>query len=253
MFVGMAKRTLPERGAIICGWCAVWLCAGTVSCAQFTQVPGPLPAGLHAALATNKAHAIPMPAATGRKLLSRVRSEKAARLHRPPDKSTQPATVSLRNGKLTVEASNSDLAQILWDISSVSGMTIHGLNGGPRVFGHYGPGNSREVLAALLSGAGYNFIMVGGASDGTPRELLLSSQSNNTQAITPFDPRLGSSADRDDLQQREIESNQVAPNASGPGAISPAASPDDQDEHTRVLQTLQRLLHMQEQPQSDPQ
>jgi len=253
MFIGMAKRALLERGVIICSWCTVWLCAVTVNCAQPTQVPVPLPVGSHAASATNTAHTIQMRATTGRKRLGRVQSEKAAGQHRPPDKAAQPATVNLGNGKLTVEASNSDLTQILRDISSVSGMTIHGLDGGPRVSGVYGPGNTREVLAALLSGAGYNFIMVGGASDGTPRELLLGAKSNNAPALTPFNPPLDPSTDRDDLQQREVESNQAAQNASGPGAISPAASPDDQDEDVRVSQTLERLQHMKEQQQNDPQ
>ena len=179
--------------------------------------------------------------------------EKTGKLLAPADATTQPATVSLRNGKLTVEANNSDLTQILQDLAGACAMTIIGLNGGPRVFGVYGPGNSREVLAALLVGAGYNFIMVGGASDGTPRELLLISQNNNAPAFTPLNPRPVLSADRDEFEQPDLERNPSAWNAAGPGAISPAPSQDDQDNNTRVQQTLQRLQHIQEQQQNAPQ
>jgi len=238
---------------MICGCCAIWLCAASAGCAQATQTPGTLPPGSHEPLAKNAAHPALTPSATGLKHLDGAPGEKTAKLLAPADAATQPATVSLRNGKLTVEANNSDLTQILQDLAGVCGMTINGLKGGHRVFGVYGPGNSREVPAALLVGAGYNFIMVGGASDGTPRELLLISQKSNAPAFTPLNPRLVPSADRDQFEQGELERNPSASNATGPGAISPAPSQDDRDDNTRVQQTLRRLQHIQEQQQNAPQ
>jgi hypothetical protein len=161
--------------------------------------------------------------------------------------------VTLRNGKLTVEANNSDLSQILQYLADISGMTVIGLKKGPRIFGDYGPGNLRDVLTDLLIGSGYNFIMVGGATDGTPRELLLTTQNNNAQAFTPLNPRPVPSADRDEFEQPGLEKNPAASDALGPGAISPVPSQNDQDDNTRVQRALQRLQHMQEQQQNAPQ
>jgi len=83
-----------------------------------------------------------------------------------------PAAVTLENGTLTVAAENSDLCQILREVARMSGMTVTGLEGGPRVYGLYGPADLRLVLASLLLASGYNFMMVGG--DSVPRELVLS-------------------------------------------------------------------------------
>jgi hypothetical protein len=113
----------------------------------------------------------------------------------------RPAAISLRDGKLTVEANNSDLTQILQNLADISGMTIEGLNQGPRVFGIYGPGNSRDVLTALLVGSGYNFIMVGGEASGTPRKLLLTAQKG-----AAFNP----------APQNQVKSDDDGPELDGP-------------------------------------
>jgi len=161
-----------------------------------------------------------------------------------------PAIISLSHESLTVEANNSDLTEILHTLAAASGMTISGLKGGPRIFGQYGPGNSRAVLASLLIGVGYNFIMVGAASEGMPRELSLTMEATGASAPGTLFPGLGADSE---------ESGTPGPNESpsagivlGPGAIPPAPSLDDVDDKTRVSQTLQRLSHMQEQPQNAP-
>jgi hypothetical protein len=157
--------------------------------------------------------------------------------------------VSLQNGKLTIESNNSDLTQILQDVAHISGMTINGLNGGPRVFGTYGPANSRDVLTALLVGAGYNFMMLGGAGDAAPRELLLTPQTRNAPATNSVNRNPVPSADNDESEQPEPENGPTASNPLGPGALPQSPSRNDLDDDTRVQKTLQRLQHQQEQPQ----
>src|SRR6185437_1695403 len=89
-----------------------------------------------------------------------------------------PAKVSLTSGKLTIEAHNSSLSQILQQIAKAGGMKIDGLqtsgSADPRVFGSYGPGAPRDVLSDLLNGVSYNFVMLGITPAGTPREMALS-------------------------------------------------------------------------------
>lgn len=169
----------------------------------------------------------------------------------PSDSPAQPATLSLRNGQLKVAANNSELTQILRDLAYLSGMTINGLHNGPRVFGTYGPGNSREILANLLVGSGYNFIMVGAGTDGvTPRELFLTPR-NYSSALVSSGPR--AVPERDDSDRPAAEVNTNTPDELGPGAIPPAPSINDQDDNARTQQNLQRLQHQQEQRQKAPQ
>jgi hypothetical protein len=166
-----------------------------------------------------------------------------------------PATVSLRDGKLTVEANNSDLSQILQNLATISGMTIDGLHKGPRVFGVYGPGNSREVLSALLVGSGYNFVMVGGAEDGAPRELLLTSQKSAAGTAVASSPSGSQETESDDAEGPE-QPEQPEENIAPPEVPDPNANPQNPDqapdpEGDQMQKSLQQLR--QGQPITPPQ
>jgi hypothetical protein len=155
----------------------------------------------------------------------------------------------MNNGKLTVTADNSDLAQILRDLAGISGMKLKGLNGGPRIFGVYGPGDSRDVLSALLIGSGYNFVMVGGAPGSTPGELILTTQNKTDSALTPPS---ASPSDQAEAPLTEFKTDPSETIEAGSGAITPAPSQNDLDDNTRVQTTLQRLQQMQEQQETAP-
>ena len=164
----------------------------------------------------------------------------------PHPATERPAEVHLKGGLLTVAADNSDLTQILAAIANVSGMVIDGSVGDVRVFGTYGPGNSRDVLTKLLRGLGYNFIMVGATPEGTPRTLQLTLQ----RASAP--PSSGPAVSTQTPPRETHAEDQEQP---GPGAILhvPPAPPEDTQD--RMRQTLQRLqqMHDQQKPQNTPQ
>jgi len=162
----------------------------------------------------------------------------------PADSAAQPAQITLQDGRLTVNANNSDLTQILKDLSGKSGMTIQGLSKSVRIFGIYGPGNSRDVLSSLLTGSGYNFMIVGGADGSAPRELLLAPIA---AAALEASSR---QTDRDDPGSPGQEG--AATEEQGPGAVYPVPPPVPQDENIRIEQNMRRLQHMQEQ-QNGPQ
>lgn len=162
-----------------------------------------------------------------------------------------PARVNLKDGQLTVDANNSSLAQILQDVAHISGMSINGLHSGPRIFGLYGPGNSREVLAGLLEGSGYDFIMIGGSAEDVPHELVLMPRNNNAAPPASSDPRPSNQAYSEPSKQsleQSPEQSEWEPSALGPGAIAPTPSQSSKDDDsTRAQHTLQRLQHMQQQ------
>ncbi len=141
----------------------------------------------------------------------------------------QPAAVTLKNGTLTIQANNSDLGQILREVSSESGMVIDGQVPDARIYGSYGPRNPDEVLTELL--ADYNVIMVGTSRDGSPRQLQVTRMNARQSPPTPTKPY------HKTTQQPEEP-------RLGPGAIAhpPPAQADEPE--TRRQQNMQRLQQM---------
>jgi len=170
----------------------------------------------------------------------------------PNSEPAQPATVKLDHGQLTVEANNSDLDQILSRVASISGTDIEGLKQTTRVFGVYGPGNPRDVLSDLLSGMGYNFVMVGDLADGSPREVVL------TQGGGPLPEPTQA---RGNPMPPPDEEPAEEPIQYGPGAIQhvpPNMQPEDniqrqQENLQRLEQMRQQMQQQQEQQQDNPQ
>lgn len=97
------------------------------------------------------------------------------RLQQPPSQ----AVIQSAPNSLTIKADNASLTQTLQRIAETTGMHLEGISGDERVFGSFGPGAPRDVLAALLNGTSYNLIMVGSLENGVPKQLLLSAKSTN--------------------------------------------------------------------------
>jgi hypothetical protein len=103
-----------------------------------------------------------------------------------------PAKVSFQGGLLEISAQNSTLGEILRDVRKLTGASIEippGANGAnERVVTHLGPGAPRDVLAVLLNGSSFNYVMVGSSSDPTAvSSVILSakpSASGEAQAQT---------------------------------------------------------------------
>lgn len=157
------------------------------------------------------------------------------------DKPTE-ATVIWDNRGLLIQASNSSLDQILKDVSLRTGAKVQGMGADQRVFGTYGPGPARDVLAQLLDGSGYNILMVGDQGAGTPREIVLSGRPNG-----PAPPPSNSGAfsnnmnEPDDQQivQPPFEPNSVQPPAPGMPVRSPQQMEQLMEERQRQIQQQQ--------------
>jgi hypothetical protein len=106
----------------------------------------------------------------------------------------QDAQIVFANGNLSIHADNSSLTAILHQVASNSGMKIEGLGSDERVFGNFGPGAPRDVLADLLVGTAYNQILLGDLSNGAPRELILSPTRGGATVPSPA-PQANANAD----------------------------------------------------------
>lgn len=159
----------------------------------------------------------------------------------------QPARIQLTAGKLTVNANNSTLAEILDQISHASGMKIQGLQAGgkgdQRIFGTYGPDAPHAVLNDLLNGSGYNILMLGTTPSGVPSELMLSLQSSGE---VPASPPQAQQPTRDDYQEypSQPENQQPVPM---PHAQEGVRTPQ------QMLQDLQRRRELEQQQQEQQQ
>ncbi len=118
--------------------------------------------------------------------------------------------VSYHNDQLTIVARNSTLADVLRAVHSQTGASVDvPSNATERVVGHFGPGPARDVLASLLNGSAYNYVLVGSASNPNLLDhAVLISQSRGGEApIAAAEP-----------------GDQGPPPQPGPGQIDPEAN-----------------------------
>jgi hypothetical protein len=103
-----------------------------------------------------------------------------------------PPHVSYQHGLLTIVAQNSTLAAILSEVRKLTGASIDvPANATERVVTQLGPGPVRDVLAGLLNGSRFNYVMIGSPKDPSALSALLltakpaGSQDGATTADTP--------------------------------------------------------------------
>jgi hypothetical protein len=164
--------------------------------------------------------------------------------------SPQPAAITLKNGTLTVRANNSDLVQILRDVSRQSGMVLEGPVRDVRVYGDYGPREPSAVLTELLAGLGYNILMTGSSSGGAPGKLMLNDRTSGPSPPAPPQiAREGIPEKKPEPPPEKIDEPQL-----GPGAIAHPPPTPPEDPQTRVQQNLQKLQQMRDAqtPESAP-
>lgn len=189
-----------------------------------------------------------------------------------------PPQVSFQNGKLTIDATNSTLAQVLRAVQSRTGASIDipAGAGSDRVVAQLGPGQPRDVLNALLNGSKFDYVILGvtGGDPGavqkvilTPRQggATITAQSNNPRQSTPDDE---SPADEGvpvaDTAENEYQAPEQPPPPSsgfhrpmmpGGGQIEPGSAfvnGEVQNGQRIPDQQMQQLQQMQQQQQLNP-
>ncbi len=165
-------------------------------------------------------------------------------LEQPP---TQ-AAIDTQGNLLTIRADNASLTQTLQRIARQTGMHLDGINGDQRVFGTFGPGAPRDVLYALLTGTGYNVLMLGALGNGAPRQLILSQdKASATPAPAPVEQEPAAPADDDtsDAPPDDIPPppQQFVPPSRGGDTTGNIRTPQ------QMLQQLQELRQQQQQQQ----
>jgi len=103
-----------------------------------------------------------------------------------------PAKVSYEGGLLAISAHNSTLNEILRDVKKLTGASIEIPQGASeRVVADLGPGAPRDVLALLLNGTSFNYVMLGSSSDPKAVSsviLMLKPSAAETQTAASSNP-----------------------------------------------------------------
>lgn len=103
-----------------------------------------------------------------------------------------PPDVSFRNGQLTIVARNSTLSDVLNQVRSKTGASIDmpAAPSNDRVVGQFGPGAPRDVMAQLLNGSHFDYVMVGSPSDpaGLKKVVLTAKMNGPIPAPQPSNP-----------------------------------------------------------------
>ena len=103
----------------------------------------------------------------------------------PPEQMpASPPAVQFHQGQLTIMASNSTLGDILRAVRKETGASVDVPgNATERVVGQFGPGPARDVLASLLNGSHFNYVLLGSAQNpfALDRIILTSRSGANDQ------------------------------------------------------------------------
>lgn len=140
----------------------------------------------------------------------------------------QPSLVTFKNGLLRVNAQNATLAQVLFEVQQQTGADIGVPSGAAQehIVVDLGPAPPKEVMAALLNGSPYNFIILGSESDaGSLGRVILT-------------PKAPGAADE----------TYIAPQAAGAAQV-----PEPQPEPQAVMPAPQMPPDQNNVPQAEPQ
>ena len=164
----------------------------------------------------------------------------------PPTPEQMPAQIPevlYSDGLLTINAQNSTLNDVLAAVRRVTGATIEKppMGGSDRVAVRLGPGQPKDVLAALLNGSRYDYVIVGpmGHPGGVQRIIL------TARANMPSQSPLANAPGRPG-----------PPNAQNPAVQTPAPENNSDTEDTTVPeqeQPEQPEIEQPEQPQPQQQ
>lgn len=209
-------------GALLAGLCGLAPAVLPAQAAPATATAGQKPAATTAAQKprkhTARQHRVPAKAEAAAAPSAPVTPPAPKPPDWPVNDKPTAANVVWDSHGLQVVASNSSLGQILKDVALAIGARLQGFNQDQRVFGSYGPGPAREVIAQLLNGSGYNVLMVGDQGKGAPRQIVLSTPGAQGAVIQPPAGNVSSddadapdSADEEQPQQPEPIRQQMPP------------------------------------------
>jgi hypothetical protein len=174
-----------------------------------------------------------------------------------------PPQVSYQNQELTIVAPNSTLGDILRAVRKQTGAEIEIPSAPERVVTHLGPGPAREVMAELLNGSRFNYVLLGSATnDALLTRVVLVARTGGEGMSPPTGPAVAeqrppNSAQQDAANEPDAaEESDPAADEAAAEAEQPAPPPDQPGVKSpqEMLQEMQQrqLQLQQQQPPGQP-
>jgi hypothetical protein len=176
--------------------------------------------------------------------------------------------VEYERGQLTIVANNSTLAEVLKAVHKQTGAEIEIPTATDRVVTRLGPGPARDVVAELLNGSRFNYVLLGSPEDPSSltRVVLVAKSAvdpgslNNNLGQPPAQahnavPPAPEAAETNDAEAPPEESTDEAAEQAPADGEQPGAPADQPGVKTpqQLLQEMQqRQLQLQQQQQGQP-
>jgi hypothetical protein len=179
----------------------------------------------------------------------------------PPTLEQMPAVppkVRFINGLLTIVAENSTLNDVLRAVRAQTGAAVEiPANATERVVTHLGPGAPRDVLASLLNGSHFNYVMLGSPTNpNIVDRVILTSKSGGVPdaGSAPLPPGQGNAAaapmeEQESQQGVDIAEQPVEEPAENPATEENQPQPPNGQQQVKTPEQLLRELQLQQQQQ----
>ncbi len=184
----------------------------------------------------------------------------------PPTLEQMPAQtpeVIYAGGLLTINAPNSTMNDVLTAVRRVTGATIEkpALGGSDRVVAHLGPAQPKDVLAALLNGSRYDYIILGPMGQpGAVQRIILTARSK-TPAQSPVAnlpgrpaPNQPPAVQQEDTDNSTETEDMTVPEQNAPEQEQPAQEPPQEQPQPQATPApgYPQPVSPEQQPQAQP-
>lgn len=171
-----------------------------------------------------------------------------------------PPQVSYQNSQLTIVAPNSTLSDILRAVRKQTGAEIEVPVAPERVVTHLGPGSARDVIAQLLNGSRFNYVLLGSPADSeslTRVVLVAKTGQDSASPNSPNNPQIAAQpgvgphtgnpgAPLPDADANAVETPEEAPDEAADQAAAEAEQPPPPADQPAVKTPQQMLQEMQQ-------
>lgn len=179
----------------------------------------------------------------------------------PEQGPSYPPEVSFQAGQLTIVAKNSTMGDVLTAVRKRTGAAVD-MPAAPseRVVGRFGPGAPRDVMAQLLNGSHYDYVLVGSPADPAALgKIVLVARVSGPQAAMPSPNQPAMQANQylqavpdvanEDQQQEDNSATAEMPEAQ---EQPEQEEPQQQPNGVKTPEQLLRELQQQQQQQNGP-
>ena len=161
-----------------------------------------------------------------------------------------PPQVNYENGQLTIVAPNSTLGDILRAVRKQTGAEIEVPDAKERVVTHLGPGPARDIVADLLNGSRFNYVLLGSPTDASQltRVVLVAKSAGADTANPANNPGAPPQQAMAQPGGMVLSQQEMGVDANDAEAADDNSSPDDNADQNAAAEEQQQAPPPQDQP-----